>query len=124
MGSIPVSGRTPGGGHGNAHQDSRRENPMDRGAWCATVHRVTKSQTQLKQLSVKTHKLLICRLFSKANTTALHDLSLFESMDQRNLGYRGPTINSTLVFQLCGGLMHVTPMLFKGQLQFHIKAPP
>ena len=123
MGSIPASGRTPGGGHGNALQDSRRENPMDRGAWCATVHRVTKSRTQLKQLSVKTHKPLICRLFSKANTTALHDLS-FESMDQRNLRCRGPTINSTLIFQLRGGLMHITPMLFKGQLQFHIKTPP
>ena len=124
MGSVPGSGRAPGGGHGNALQDSCLENPMDRGAWHATIHRVTKSQTRLKRLSVKTRKPLICRLFSKANTTALHDLSLFESMDQRNLGYRGPTINSTLVFQLYGGLMHVTPMLFKGQLQFHIKAPP
>ena len=33
----------PGGGHGNLLQDSCLENPMDRGAWQATVHRVTKS---------------------------------------------------------------------------------
>ena len=44
-GSIPGSGRSPGGGHGNLFQYSCLENPMDRGAWWATVHRVTKSQT-------------------------------------------------------------------------------
>ena len=48
MGSIPGSGRSPGGGPGNALQYSCMENPMDRGAWLATVHRVVKSQAQLK----------------------------------------------------------------------------
>ena len=47
-GSIPRSGRSPGGGHGNPLQYSCLENPMDTGAWQATVHRVTESQTQLK----------------------------------------------------------------------------
>ena len=42
MGSIPGSGRSPGGGHGNPLQCSYLENPMDRGAWQATVHGVTK----------------------------------------------------------------------------------
>ena len=51
MGLIPGSGRSPGGGHGNLFQYSCLENPMDRGAWWAIVHRVTKSQTQLKRLS-------------------------------------------------------------------------
>ena len=45
MGSIPVLGRFPGGGHGNPLQYSYLENPMDRGAWRATVHGVAKSQT-------------------------------------------------------------------------------
>ena len=45
MGSIPGSGRFPGGGHGNPLQYSCLENPMDRGPWWATVHRVSKSQT-------------------------------------------------------------------------------
>ena len=45
--SIPGSGRFPGGGNGNPFQYSCLENPMDRGAWQATVHGVTKSQTQL-----------------------------------------------------------------------------
>ena len=44
VGSIPGSGRSPGGGHGNPLQDCL-ENPMDRGAWRATVYKVTKSQT-------------------------------------------------------------------------------
>ena len=48
MGLIPGSGRTPAGGHGNPLQYSCLENPMDRGAWWATIHRVTKSRAQLK----------------------------------------------------------------------------
>ena len=40
--------RSSGGGHGNPLQYSCLENPMDRGAWQATVHRVAKSWTQLK----------------------------------------------------------------------------
>ena len=51
VGSIPGSGRSPGGGHSNPLQHSSLENPMDIGAWWAVVHRVTKSWTQLKQLS-------------------------------------------------------------------------
>ena len=42
--SIPGSGRFPRGGHGNPLQYSYLENPMDRGAWQAAVHRVLKSQ--------------------------------------------------------------------------------
>ena len=53
-GLIPGWGRSPGGGHGNPLQYSCLENPMDRGAWLATVHGVTKSQTRLKQLSTHT----------------------------------------------------------------------
>ena len=42
-------------GHGNPIQYSCLENPMDRGAWWATVHRAAKSQTWLKQFSMDTH---------------------------------------------------------------------
>ena len=45
LGSIPGSGGSPGEGHGNPLQYSCLENPMDIGAWWATVHRITKSQT-------------------------------------------------------------------------------
>ena len=47
VGSVPGSGRSPGGGHGNPLQYSCLENPMDRGAWQAIVPGVTESQTQL-----------------------------------------------------------------------------
>ena len=47
MGSIPGSGRSPGGGNGNPVQYSSLENSMGRGAWWATIHGVTKSQTGL-----------------------------------------------------------------------------
>ena len=47
MGSIPEWGRSPGGGYGNPLQYSGLENPMDRGAWWATVHKTAKSWTRL-----------------------------------------------------------------------------
>ena len=46
-GLIPGSGRTPGEGNGNPLQYSCLENPMDKGAWWATLHRVAKSQIGL-----------------------------------------------------------------------------
>ena len=51
-GSIPGSGTSPGGGQGNPLQYSYVENPMDRGAWRATVHRVAQSRTWLMWLSM------------------------------------------------------------------------
>ena len=50
-GSILWLGRSPGGGRGNPPEYSYLENPMDRGAWQAMVHWVTKSWTRLKWLS-------------------------------------------------------------------------
>ena len=50
LGLIAGLRRFTGGRHGNPHQYSCLEDPMDRGAWQATVHGVTKSWTQLKQL--------------------------------------------------------------------------
>ena len=50
-GSIPGLGRSPEVGDGNPFQYSCLENPMDKGAWRAMVRKVTKSRTQLKQVS-------------------------------------------------------------------------
>ena len=52
---IPGSGRSFGGGHDNPLQYSCLSNPLDREVWWTTVHGVTKSQTQLKQLSTHAH---------------------------------------------------------------------
>ena len=49
--SITGLGRSPGEGSGNPFQYSCLENPMDRGAWWATVHGVTKSRTQLSNFT-------------------------------------------------------------------------
>ena len=50
MSSVPGLERVPGEGHGNPLQYSCLENPMDRGAWQAMIHMVTKSQTWLATL--------------------------------------------------------------------------
>ena len=60
MGSVPGPGRSPGVGNVIPLQYSCLENPMDRGAWWATVHRVAKSQTLLKRPST-------AQLFSKTS---------------------------------------------------------
>ena len=51
MGSIPGSGRSPGEGNGNTFQYSCLGNPMDRGAWWARVHGVTKESDTTEQLN-------------------------------------------------------------------------
>ena len=59
MGSIPGSGRSPGGGHGNPLQYSCLENPMDREAWQDTPHGVAQSWTRLNRLGTQTPKKLL-----------------------------------------------------------------
>ena len=58
MGSIPGSERSPGEGNGNPLLYSCLENPMDTGAWWATVHRITKSQTQLSDGAAANNSIL------------------------------------------------------------------
>ena len=55
MGSIPGSGRFPGVGHSNPLQYSCLENPMDRGAWWAMIHRIAMCQTRRKWLHTNTY---------------------------------------------------------------------
>ena len=56
---MPGLGRTLGGGNGNPHQYSCLKNPMDRGAWWATIHRVTENRIRLKRLSTHTQEVVI-----------------------------------------------------------------
>ena len=62
LGSISGLERSPGGGNGNLLQYSCQENPMDRGAWRATVHGISKSQTQLKWQHPHRHACIECIL--------------------------------------------------------------
>ena len=50
---------SPGGGYGNPVQYSCLENPMDQGSWQATVHEVTRNQTQLQQLNTHIHSFVL-----------------------------------------------------------------
>ena len=70
-GSVPGFGRSSGGEHDNPLQYSLLENPMDRRAWRATVHRVTKSQTRLKRPAHTYHQ-------GQRPGTVLHILAMKE----------------------------------------------
>ena len=59
LGSIPGSGRSSGEGNGNPLQYSCLENPMDGGAWWATVHGVSKSRTRLSNFTFTFIRFLI-----------------------------------------------------------------
>ena len=80
-GSIPGLGRSPGGGHGNPIQYSCLENPTNRRPWQTTVHRVTKSRTQLKRLS--THAQ-VARVFLEAQT--VKNLPVMQKTQIQSLG--------------------------------------
>ena len=67
LGLIPELGRSPGEGNGNPIQYSCLGNSMDRGAWWATLHGVTKSQTGLKRLSMDTCIHIMTHHFSISN---------------------------------------------------------
>ena len=60
LGSIPELGRSPGEGNSYPLQYSGLENPMDRGAWRATVHGVAKSRTRLNDFYFSLHRLSNC----------------------------------------------------------------
>ena len=69
LGLIPGLGRSAEEGHSNPLQYSCLENPMDRGAWQATIHRVEQSQTQLNQLSINTHTSVTWVALDLSNTS-------------------------------------------------------
>ena len=81
MGSIPGSGRSPGGRHGNPLQYSYLENPRDRGAWTATVQRIMQSRAWLKQLSTHARTpapwWISIEYLINANITCLLTLSMY-----------------------------------------------
>ena len=67
-GLHPRVGRPPGGGHGNPPQCSCwRINPMDRGAWRALVHRVSKHRTRLKRAGLQTEHTYLTNTLGKKN---------------------------------------------------------
>ena len=78
LGSIPGLGRSPGEGNGNPPQYSCLENPMDGGAWWATVHGVAKSRTRLSDFTFTfTHVIEIWRAECAEQSRSAADLEFF-----------------------------------------------
>ena len=75
LGLIPGLWKYPGGGHGNPLQYSCLENPMDRGAWWATVHGVTKSQTRQNGLETQPCSRIVIAFLQGASVFWLHGCS-------------------------------------------------
>ena len=94
MGSIPGSGRSPGKGYDNPLQYSCLENPMDRGAWWAKVHRVTENRTRLKHHSMK------CTTMHTPALASLH--WLFPVLEILFSGIH--MANSIISFKLCSNI--------------------
>ena len=67
LGLISGLGRSPGEGDGNPLQYSCLENSMDRGAWQAIVHGVTKSWTRLKQPSTRSQSISVSLISIRVN---------------------------------------------------------
>ena len=82
LGSIPGSGRSPGEGNGNPLQYSCLENPMDGGAWRATVHGVAKSRTWLSDFTFTFH--LTYRIFL-STYSQIHKLKLVNLLSSKNM---------------------------------------
>ena len=80
VGLIPGLGKSPGGGNGNPLQYSYLENPMDRGAWWATVCGVAKSQTQLRDSAHRHTYITFIAFFHPYLTFHLYYVTLSERL--------------------------------------------
>ena len=94
LGLVPGLGRFPAGGHGKPCQYSCLENHMDRGAWRATVHRVTKSWTGLQRLSA--YALQKVRM-ERVNFLFSPQDSLIQQKWGTNLALPGSSFESLLI---------------------------
>ena len=74
----------PGGGHGNPPQNSCLENPMDRGAWWATVHGVAKSGTRLRDGAHTQHKVWRIQNYYSGGNDSSQDVGLAHGTFEKN----------------------------------------
>ena len=84
-GLIPMSGRSPGGGHGHPLQYSFLENPLDRGTWWATVHRVAQCQTRLKQPCMHNYRT---RVRNKASYSTRKQETVLQNQQHKQTSQR------------------------------------
>ena len=113
-GSVPGLGRSPGGGHGNPPQYSCLENPMDRGAWWATVHGVAKSRTRLERLSTHAPVCLSFHLFK-----GICVVSSFRWLQIKLLTHLIWRLISLLLYVIPPFLLYWFGWRFYGNVNFH-----
>ena len=115
-GLISGLGRSPAGGQGNPLQYSCLENSMDRGAWQATVHRVTQSQTWLKRLSM--HTCPFPKVDNLASGVCVWDSSSYWPLSRASLCHYRTRENkmgsrSCTVSMQCGKLFTLNSQVFQ-----------
>ena len=109
-GSIPGSGRSPGEGNGNPLQYSCLENPMDGGAWLATVHGVAKSWTRLNDFTIT---ITIGTLHSQRNQVIKRNISTGQITSTMCQAHRGRLwhLAQPIAHRLCEVRSHPGPLL-------------
>ena len=85
-GSIPGLGRSAGEGNGNPLQYYCLENPMDRGAWQATVHGVAKSWTRLSDFTIESIKMVQMNLFAGQEQRQTQRMDMWTQREKRRVG--------------------------------------
>ena len=99
-GLIPGLGISPGEGNGNPFQYSWLENPMNRGAWRATVHGVTKSRTQLKWRSTHAHKDVISLYLQSGSNLEAWLPRVLKDLGYHTLSYLTATVSDSMDMSL------------------------
>ena len=124
--SIPALGRSPGGRNGNPLQYSCLGNPMDRGAWWATVHEVGKSQTELsKHINTHTHTLAFAFQFCDSQPRLHSGITWKALKNPKSEPYPSilPSICSYLYLSLspvCSSVSIIYPSLCIIRLSVHL----
>ena len=106
-GLIPRTGRSPGEGNGVPLQYSHWKNPMGRGAWRATVHGVSKTQTQLEQLSTHIHTQLCRESYSELLKVVIAPCFCTVPTELKILMRVNHSYDSSSVFILCSNNLSV-----------------
>ena len=121
MGSIPGSGRSPGGGNGNPFQYSSLENSMGRGAWRATIHGVTKSQIGLSDWAGMLLKASLVSSVAKSCPTLWNPRDY--SMPSIPVHHQLPELAQTHVHRVGDAIQPSHPLSFPSPPAFNLSQP-
>ena len=113
-GSIPGLGISPGEGNGNPLQYFCLENPMDRGAWWATVHGVAKSRTRLSDFTFKAvNEVIVIQSFSELLLWIFAQFAIFKTLSKKQTNKTTTTTTTNTVYvedEISGGNFTKDPL--------------